>query len=178
VAEGDAEAGEEVLRECAGAVKIGERGRIRTCDPCLKRALLYQLSYAPACFDLINLTQSKALSLLRAGGHRPLDVASRGDWRRRVRISLRAVRLPSNATPTSRACHFDRAGTCQSVLIAVRTTQLVSGLRQSRDLLSCFLAPGFEFHGRRLFPRSPSFFHHIGRLELWNTELSDTASGI
>jgi hypothetical protein len=25
----------------------GERGRIRTCDPCLKRALLYQLSYAP-----------------------------------------------------------------------------------------------------------------------------------
>ena len=26
----------------------GERGRIRTCDPCLKRALLYQLSYAPA----------------------------------------------------------------------------------------------------------------------------------
>jgi hypothetical protein len=27
--------------------KSGERGRIRTCDPCLKRALLYQLSYAP-----------------------------------------------------------------------------------------------------------------------------------
>jgi hypothetical protein len=27
--------------------KHGERGRIRTCDPCLKRALLYQLSYAP-----------------------------------------------------------------------------------------------------------------------------------
>src|ERR1700674_4483008 len=26
---------------------LGERGRIRTCDPCLKRALLYQLSYAP-----------------------------------------------------------------------------------------------------------------------------------
>src|SRR5437763_8238922 len=26
----------------------GERGRTRTCDPCLKRALLYQLSYAPA----------------------------------------------------------------------------------------------------------------------------------
>lgn len=25
----------------------GERGRTRTCDPCLKRALLYQLSYAP-----------------------------------------------------------------------------------------------------------------------------------
>ena len=25
----------------------GERGRIRTCDPCLKRALLYHLSYAP-----------------------------------------------------------------------------------------------------------------------------------
>ena len=27
---------------------LGERGRIRTCDPCLKRALLYHLSYAPA----------------------------------------------------------------------------------------------------------------------------------
>jgi hypothetical protein len=27
---------------------FGERGRTRTCDPCLKRALLYQLSYAPA----------------------------------------------------------------------------------------------------------------------------------
>ncbi len=26
---------------------LGERGRIRTCDPCLKRALLYHLSYAP-----------------------------------------------------------------------------------------------------------------------------------
>jgi hypothetical protein len=32
-------------------VKHGERGRIRTCDPCLKRALLYQLSYAPAFYN-------------------------------------------------------------------------------------------------------------------------------
>src|SRR5215471_4175910 len=30
--------------------KTGERGRTRTCDPCLKRALLYQLSYAPTIF--------------------------------------------------------------------------------------------------------------------------------
>jgi hypothetical protein len=30
---------------------FGERGRIRTCDPCLKRALLYQLSYAPAFYN-------------------------------------------------------------------------------------------------------------------------------
>ena len=30
-----------------GEKRLGERGRIRTCDPCLKRALLYQLSYAP-----------------------------------------------------------------------------------------------------------------------------------
>ena len=30
--------------------KYGERGRIRTCDPCLKRALLYQLSYAPILY--------------------------------------------------------------------------------------------------------------------------------
>src|SRR6202051_47687 len=29
----------------------GERGRTRTCDPCLKRALLYQLSYAPTVFQ-------------------------------------------------------------------------------------------------------------------------------
>src|ERR1700722_3972830 len=29
----------------------GERGRTRTCDPCLKRALLYQLSYAPTSFQ-------------------------------------------------------------------------------------------------------------------------------
>ena len=29
----------------------GERGRIRTCDPCLKRALLYQLSYAPIFYN-------------------------------------------------------------------------------------------------------------------------------
>jgi hypothetical protein len=31
---------------------IGERGRIRTCDPCLKRALLYHLSYAPPIFPI------------------------------------------------------------------------------------------------------------------------------
>jgi hypothetical protein len=30
----------------------GERGRIRTCDPCLKRALLYHLSYAPTIFQI------------------------------------------------------------------------------------------------------------------------------
>jgi hypothetical protein len=30
----------------------GERGRIRTCDPRLKRALLYQLSYAPTPLNL------------------------------------------------------------------------------------------------------------------------------
>src|SRR5271157_4654838 len=34
----------------------GERGRIRTCDPCLKRALLYQLSYAPT---VSNLSQTE-----------------------------------------------------------------------------------------------------------------------
>ncbi len=32
-------------------VSYGECGRIRTCDPCLKRALLYQLSYAPTSFS-------------------------------------------------------------------------------------------------------------------------------
>src|SRR5580704_6062217 len=34
----------------------GERGRTRTCDPCLKRALLYQLSYAPICLIIRELT--------------------------------------------------------------------------------------------------------------------------
>jgi hypothetical protein len=38
--------------------KSGERGRIRTCDPCLKRALLYQLSYAPNCFRLCHLQET------------------------------------------------------------------------------------------------------------------------
>jgi hypothetical protein len=33
--------------------KNGERGRTRTCDPCLKRALLYQLSYAPNLLKLL-----------------------------------------------------------------------------------------------------------------------------
>jgi hypothetical protein len=32
----------------------GERGRIRTCDPRLKRALLYQLSYAPTLLQSIT----------------------------------------------------------------------------------------------------------------------------
>ena len=31
---------------------LGERGRARTFDPCLKRALLYQLSYAPAVLSI------------------------------------------------------------------------------------------------------------------------------
>jgi hypothetical protein len=30
----------------------GERGRIRTCDPRLKRALLYHLSYAPTLLSI------------------------------------------------------------------------------------------------------------------------------
>jgi hypothetical protein len=34
------------------ATKVGERGRNRTCDPRLKRALLYQLSYAPHQFPI------------------------------------------------------------------------------------------------------------------------------
>ena len=32
--------------------RIGERGRNRTCDPRIKSALLYQLSYAPTIFNL------------------------------------------------------------------------------------------------------------------------------
>ena len=46
--------GQNLLAENAGVMQsnelkgvLGERGRTRTCDPCLKRALLYQLSYAP-----------------------------------------------------------------------------------------------------------------------------------
>jgi hypothetical protein len=41
----------------------GERGRTRTCDPCLKRALLYQLSYAPTPFQ--STLTSRILHLLR-----------------------------------------------------------------------------------------------------------------
>ena len=54
--------GQNLLVEKALTVQVqssqritGERGRIRTCDPCLKRALLYHLSYAPTL-------QSKALT--------------------------------------------------------------------------------------------------------------------
>ena len=41
---------EEVLKGRDAGLVHGERGRTRTCDPCLKRALLYQLSYAPTIF--------------------------------------------------------------------------------------------------------------------------------
>ena len=40
----------EKCRSCNPVKANGERGRTRTCDPCLKRALLYQLSYAPISF--------------------------------------------------------------------------------------------------------------------------------
>ena len=43
--------------------KYGERGRIRTCDPCLKRALLYQLSYAPNSFAVKYYCDSTTLSV-------------------------------------------------------------------------------------------------------------------
>ena len=33
----------------------GECGRIRTYDPCLKRALLYQLSYAPTLIPIYHI---------------------------------------------------------------------------------------------------------------------------
>ncbi len=45
--------------------KAGECGRIRTCDPCLKRALLYQLSYAPT-LDLIYHTKSTYWAVVAA----------------------------------------------------------------------------------------------------------------
>jgi hypothetical protein len=42
-----------IRRFPARVVEYGERGRIRTCDPCLKRALLYQLSYAPILVSIV-----------------------------------------------------------------------------------------------------------------------------
>jgi hypothetical protein len=44
--------------DCSGeaSLRYGEPGRNRTCDPRIKSALLYQLSYGPA---LLNLTQLK-----------------------------------------------------------------------------------------------------------------------
>ena len=42
------------LKDLAKRERNGERGRTRTFDPCLKRALLYQLSYAPSpVFSLV-----------------------------------------------------------------------------------------------------------------------------
>src|SRR5215831_20846407 len=41
----------------------GERGRTRTCDPCLKRALLYQLSYAPSTWNATIKTIVAAATL-------------------------------------------------------------------------------------------------------------------
>jgi hypothetical protein len=45
-------------------VRNGERGRNRTCDPRLKRALLYQLSYAPSPFYFQYLTNIAPLPAL------------------------------------------------------------------------------------------------------------------
>ncbi len=45
---------ESAQGECLLSFSLGECGRIRTCDPCLKRALLYQLSYAPTALQIYH----------------------------------------------------------------------------------------------------------------------------
>ena len=56
-------AGEILRPQAAGpASRSGERGRIRTFDPCLKRALLYQLSYAPTMANSHNQPTSERVS--------------------------------------------------------------------------------------------------------------------
>ena len=55
--------------------KIGERGRIRTCDPRLKRALLYHLSYAPTLLKTLlhGLRTGQSYCTLTAQKLRLLD---------------------------------------------------------------------------------------------------------
>jgi hypothetical protein len=52
--------------------RFGERGRNRTCDPRLKRALLYQLSYAPSPFCICQLING----LLEIPGASPEQLVS------------------------------------------------------------------------------------------------------
>src|SRR5260370_27747294 len=54
--------------------QYGERGWIRTSDPRLKRALLYQLSYAPTRFSSYHLADVVEVAQADA----PCDAAS--DW--------------------------------------------------------------------------------------------------
>ncbi len=67
---------------CRSGKEFGERGWTRTIDPCLKRALLCQLSYAPTRFQF-NTAESRSqivrclvsdTQLDWAGGIRNLDV--------------------------------------------------------------------------------------------------------
>ena len=48
----------------------GERGRTRTFDPCLKRALLYQLSYAPTHIQFNIGKRVLADTVRRCASHR------------------------------------------------------------------------------------------------------------
>ena len=52
---------------------IGERGRIRTCDPCLKRALLYHLSYAPNILEFNTIE----ITYIVGGAERIVDLGGR-----------------------------------------------------------------------------------------------------
>jgi hypothetical protein len=51
---------------CRYSGTTGERGRIRTCDPCLKRALLYHLSYAPTFSKTLVYQFWRGILLLRS----------------------------------------------------------------------------------------------------------------
>src|SRR6185369_9258026 len=55
----------------AEGIEVGERGWIRTIDPRLKRALLYQLSYAPTHFhsNILNFLFSALAAFQRCAGH-------------------------------------------------------------------------------------------------------------
>ena len=59
-------------------IKLGERGRIRTCDPCLKRALLYQLSYAPSL--ILKCNTLKCPFPKPADRHRPPSLTMARAW--------------------------------------------------------------------------------------------------
>src|ERR1700676_2752902 len=69
---------------------IGERGRTRTCDPCLKRSLLYQLSYAPTSFQS-NIFQKSGMPCSCIAGILILALSFRGHsevFRRAVTIDF------------------------------------------------------------------------------------------
>src|SRR2546423_669527 len=73
----------------------GERGRTRTCDPCLKRALLYQLSYAP------TISQYYCIYLQAAVSAKPAFLINQ--FQRKLNLPRTPCRLADKPKPVRRA---------------------------------------------------------------------------